>query len=180
MFPLILTLKLDDATFILFDDLRQLYFPPERNLLSAHLTMFHHLPGEEIAQVKEDLRRVCAEFDEFPLAFPEWRFLGKGVAAKVFAPELLNLRAELAAVWKDRLKPQDQQKFQPHITVQNKVAPDEARAVYEKLAAEPLPPNGTAKGVSLWHYLGGIWKLEDDFLFGAERTKREQTRKNAQ
>ena len=165
MFPLILTLKLDDATFVRFDDLRQLYFPPERNLLAAHLTMFHNLPGDELEKIKDDLRRICAEFDEFPLAFPEWRFLGKGVAAKVAAPELLKLRAEFAAVWNEYLKPQDRQKFQPHITVQNKVAPDEARALYEKLAAEPLPPGGTAKGVSLWHYLGGIWKLEEDFEF---------------
>jgi 2'-5' RNA ligase len=165
MFPLILTLKLDSASFQYFDELRQKYFPPERNLLAAHLTMFHNLPGDELMRITDDARRICAEFTEFTLVFPEWRSLGKGVAAKVAAPELLNLRAQFAATWNEHLKPQDRQKFQPHITVQNKVAPDEARALLDKLSGEPLPPNGTAEGVALWHYLGAEWKLENEFLF---------------
>lgn len=165
MFPLILTLKLDSASFHYFDELRQEYFPPERNLLSAHLTMFHHLPGDELEKIKEDTQRICCSFSEFPLNFTGWRLLGSGVAIRVEATPLLSLRDRLAAVWHEHLKPQDRQKFQPHITVQNKVAPDEARALSAKLSGVPLPPDCTAKGVSLWHYLGGKWKLEDEFLF---------------
>ena len=45
--PLILTLKLDQASFTRLDALRQAHFPPERNWLSAHLTLFHHLPGDQ-------------------------------------------------------------------------------------------------------------------------------------
>jgi hypothetical protein len=167
MFPLILTLKLDDATFAYFDDLRRVYFPPERNFLAAHLTMFHHLPGDELEKIKDDAKRVCTEFAEFSLVFPEWRSLGRGVAVRVESQKLMHLRAAFSAIWHEHLKPQDRQKFQPHITVQNKVAPDEARTLLAKLSAESLPPCGTAKGVALWHYLGAKWKLEAEFLFAA-------------
>lgn len=167
MFPLILTLKLDSASFWYFDDLRQKYFPPERNFLAAHLTMFHHLPGDESEKIKADARRICFECSEFPLKFTGWRSLGSGVAVRVEATLLVGLQGRLAAIWHEHLKPQDRQKFQPHITVQNKVAPDEAKALLAKLSAKPLPPDGMAKGVALWHYLGARWKLEDEFLFAA-------------
>jgi 2'-5' RNA ligase len=165
MFPLILTLKLDSASFRYFDDLRQKYFPPERNFLAAHLTMFHHLPGDELEKIKGDVHRICRGFSEFPLNFTGWRSLGNGVAIRVEAIPLLSLRGSLVDIWQEHLKSQDRQKFQPHITVQNKVAPDEARALLAKLSGQTLPPDGTAKGVAIWHYLGAKWKLEDEFLF---------------
>lgn len=166
--PLILTLKLDDASFRFFDDLRRDYFPPERNLLRAHLTMFHHLPGEELPQIKSDLAKGAREKEGFPLAFSGWRFLGRGVAANVEAAQLLDLRARLADVWRAWLTTQDRQKFQPHITIQNKVAPEEAKRLYEKLRGrgERTLADGRAEGLQLWHYLsGGTWRLEEGFLF---------------
>ena len=50
----ILTADLDDASFDLLDVLRRAHFPPERNFLSAHLTLFHRLSPAQIA----DLRSV--------------------------------------------------------------------------------------------------------------------------
>lgn len=167
MFPLILTLKLDAASFQYFEALRRIHFPPERNHLAAHLTMFHHLPGDELEKIKEDAQRICRSFSEFSLTFTGWRSLGNGVAARVEAPLLLGLRGRLAAIWHEHLKRQDRQNYQPHITVQNKVAPDEAQTLLAELSAEPLPPNGTAKGVVLWHYRGAKWQLEDEFSFAA-------------
>src|ERR1700712_5017184 len=43
--PLILTLALHGEDQARFDRLRIAHFPPERNLIPAHITMFHHLPG---------------------------------------------------------------------------------------------------------------------------------------
>lgn len=164
--PLIVTLKFDDESFAFFDELRRLYFPPERNFLSAHLTLFHHLPGEELEKIQADLTDLCGAFKKFPLFFDEWRTLGRGVAIRVEAPELHRLRFHLSTVWKDWLTAQDRQKFQPHITVQNKVAPDEARELYENLSRDWQPRTGEATGLRLWHYLGGEWKSERDFAFG--------------
>ena len=166
--PLILTLKLDDASLDFFDALRRAHFPPERNFLSAHLTMFHHLPGEEIGKIKNDLAEICGASEKFPLAFSGWRFLGRGVAANVDAAQLLNLRARLASLWRESLTAQDRQKFQPHITVQNKVALEDARRLYEKLSAERKPSGGVAEGLTLWHYLGAAWRREEDFPFTAD------------
>lgn len=163
--PLILTLKLDEETQKYFNRLREKHFPPERNFLDAHLTMFHHLPGEEITNICETLDEISAEFSPFELKFPKWRFLGKGVAADVEAKELLSLRNRLAGIWQDRLTRQDSQKFKPHITVQNKVEPERAKRLFAELSESGKPSDGFGEGLQLWHYLGGPWDLEREFLF---------------
>ena len=43
--PLILTLALDERSFAFFDAQRRLHFPASRNLIPAHVTLFHHLLG---------------------------------------------------------------------------------------------------------------------------------------
>ena len=81
------------------------------------------------------------------------------------SPELLRLRANLARIWNDDLTAQDKQKFQPHITVQNKVAPDEARQTFENLSAKWQKKTGRAEGLTLWHYDAPRWKFETEKLF---------------
>ena len=164
--PLILTLKLDADSFGFFDALRQEHFPPQRNFLAAHITLFHHLPDREIWRVKDDLRRVCAGYKVFEMLFPTLRFLGKGTAAEIKSPELARLHSTFAALWNQWLTAQDRQKFSPHITIQNKAVPDEARKLYERMRASWQPKTGRAVGLQLWHYLGGPWELADEFAFG--------------
>ena len=163
--PLILTLKIDKASFEFFDKLRREHFPPERNFLSAHVTLFHHLPGAELESISRNISEVSAEIAPFPLEFTRWRFLGKGSAMTIESPALLSLRAQLAKLWSESLTAQDRQKFQPHITVQNKVMPDEARTLYEQFSANWQIKAGTAEGLSLWHYVAPRWKLEKEFSF---------------
>lgn len=165
--PLILTLKIDAESFRLFDELRREYFPPERNFLAAHVTLFHHLPGAKLEEIVSNLQEIAAETSAFPLEFTKWRFLGKGSAMMIEAPELLRLRACLAKLWQADLTTQDKQKFQPHITVQNKVAPDQARRLYEKLSGEWQSISGAGEGLTLWHYVAPGWKLEHEFPFQA-------------
>lgn len=47
MQPLIVTLALDEQAQARFDALRSRHFPPDRNVLDAHVTLFHALPGEQ-------------------------------------------------------------------------------------------------------------------------------------
>lgn len=56
--PLVLTLKLDQTTFDLFNELRQQHFPPERNFLPAHVTLFHALPGEHELNIRQTLQTL--------------------------------------------------------------------------------------------------------------------------
>lgn len=156
--PLILTLKLDANAFARLDALRQAHFPPERNFLSAHITLFHALPGEQEAEIRQTLQTISAATPVIPLAFPAVRSLGRGVAITVESPPLLDLRRQLATTWHDWLGVQDRQRYQPHVTIQNKVTGVVARQLYEQLAASWQPFSGQGEGLLLWRYRGGPWE----------------------
>ena len=164
----ILTLKLEQPVFESLDELRMRYFPPERNFLPAHVTLFHALPGDQEAAVRQTLHTFCSETQTLRLSFPRLRFLGRGVAVEVGSPELIKLRGRLAAVWGRWLGAQDRQVFRPHVTIQNKVAADEARRLYERLNGAWEPLSGRGEGLLLWRYLGGPWKLAGEFPFVEE------------
>ncbi|HLK98761.1 MAG TPA: 2'-5' RNA ligase family protein, partial [Hymenobacter sp.] len=134
--PLILTLVLDPASQQFFDDLRQQYFPPERNFLQAHLTLFHHLPGTDYDRICAELTEVAAAEQALPLPVTGVRFLGRGVAYTLENTRLQALHKQLQTRWQPTLTPQDQQKLTPHVTVQNKVDPAVARALHQALAVE--------------------------------------------
>ncbi len=163
--PLILTLKLDAESFAFFDSLRRKYFPAERNFLSAHVTLFHNLPGDRRERIEFDLNELRGRYEPFALRFPAWRFLGKGAAIEIESAELNRLRGELKNKWDEWLTSQDSQKFKPHITVQNKVAPEAARRLFDKLSADWATRDGAGIGIELWHYLNGPWKLAEEFAF---------------
>jgi 2'-5' RNA ligase len=162
--PLIVTLLLDDDAQRRFDRLRAAHFPVERNHLQAHVTLFHALPGEQVAQVRRELADVAVR-PAFEVAVTGVRFLGRGVALDLHAPELTALRTALAGAFDPWLTRQDRQWSRPHVTVQNKVAPDVARALHAELSAAFRPESVTARGLGLWRYLGGPWAAEAEFGF---------------
>jgi 2'-5' RNA ligase len=155
--PLVVTLLLDDEAQERFDRLRAEHFPPERNFLAAHVTLFHALPGERLDAVRSDLV-TAVEHEAFDVAVTGLRFLGRGVAFTLESAELWALRAELAASWQPWLIPQDRQRHAPHVTVQNKVEPAVARALHDQLLAGFVPYRVRARGLGLWRYLGGPWE----------------------
>jgi 2'-5' RNA ligase len=163
--PLILTLKLDSKTFGYFNQLRQQHFPPGRNFLPAHVTLFHALPDEHRLDVQKVLRTLYSHTSVLSLTFPKLRFLGKGVAVEVDCPELVQLRHQLATTWKNWLSRQDQQGYRPHITIQNKATPNEARQLYEQLTSEWMSFGGYGEGLLLWQYKGGPWELINELDF---------------
>ena len=162
--PLILTLKLDASGFARLDALRRAHFPPAINHLRAHLTLFHHLPGQRLGEVCEALA-AAADRAPFPLGFPGVRSLGRGVAAEVVSAGLLGLRAELAARFRPHLTPQDAQGFRPHVTLQNKVSPETARGLKAELEAGWSAWEGRGEGLLLHRYRGGPWEAEAEFPF---------------
>lgn len=159
----ILTLRLDEPSQQHFDSLRQQYFPPERNQIPAHLTLFHALPAEpEIAAHLAEAAGTCAGFT---LRVTGVRSLGKGVAYKLAAPELQLLHADLATHFADVLISQDKARLQPHVVVQNKTTAAAARQLLEQLTQQFEPWVVTAEGLDLWHYLGGPWQHVHTFPF---------------
>ncbi len=156
--PLILTLALDADTQGRLDRLRAAHFPPARNHLAAHLTLFHHLPAEESETIAADLDELCAARGPLALMASDVLFFGRGVAYAFDAPDLIAVRAELARRWSPWLNAQDRQRFRPHVTVQNKVDPSTARALLDELERTFEPWTCTAEGLSLWWYRGGPWE----------------------
>jgi hypothetical protein len=155
--PLILTLALDRAAQERFDALRRAHFPPERNVLAAHVTAFHALPAARFDEVVADVR-ASAPRTPVPVAVTGVRSLGRGVAFDLSAPAAEQVRAGLAARWGPWLTPQDAQRWRPHVTVQNKVAPVVARALHAELAAAFVVQDVAARGWELFRYRGGPWE----------------------
>lgn len=55
--------------------------------------------------------------------------------------------------------------MRPHVTVQNKVSPQKARALRERLEQTFTPFEVRGEGLLLWRYLGGPWELVGEYLF---------------
>ena len=157
----ILTAELDEDSFAWLDALRRQHFPPARNVLSAHLTMFHRLSASQV----DTLRRVAVPSAPIGLSFDSLRFLGSGVAFNVRSAELERLRHDIAQSVGDGLSRQDSQKWMPHVTVQNKVQADIAKGLFAALDETFVHRNGCATGLVVWEYLGGPWKLERRISF---------------
>ncbi len=83
--PLIVTADLDPGAMAFLDGLRRAHFPPERNHLRAHLTLFHHRPGEEAGRVRADLADVAAT-EPLEATIDRVLKLGRGVAYGEHSP----------------------------------------------------------------------------------------------
>jgi hypothetical protein len=167
--PLILSAVLDPPVQQRLDALRRAHFPREGNHLDAHVTLFHHLPGAEedavAAAVEQAVRRPAPAVDVTGL-----RSLGRGVAVVLASPELGGIRADLARIWGPLLTAQDRTKRDLHVTVQNKVTPQAARALLAELTAGFAPERTRAVALALWRYRGGPWEPVARFAFEAEET----------
>jgi hypothetical protein len=163
MSPLILTLSLDAEAEAFFDRLRQQHFPPERNFLKAHLTLFHHLPPQESSVV--DAIETASRQSPFPLAVTSVVMIGRGVAYKLESTTLQHLHRGLQQQWMSELLPQDKQGLWPHVTVQNKVTPQAARALHQQLQSTFTPFEVQATGLRVWRYLGGPWEPVNTYWF---------------
>jgi hypothetical protein len=163
--PLILTLTFDERSSAFFEAQRRRFFPPGRNLIPAHLTLFHKLPGEHLDPIARDIEAQALAQRPFSLEVTGLRSLGRGVAYTLSSPEVASLREGLTQRWETWLGSQDLQKHQPHVTVQNKVEPQEAKALLSELTAAFEPFTATGVGLDLWWYRGGPWEKARGFSF---------------
>ncbi len=164
--PIILTLQLDEASAGFFQRQRDAYFPPALNRVPAHVTLFHKLPGEEERAVVEAVAGVCAGRQAFPVSVTGLRALGRGTAYTLQSRELDTVRADLARSFRPWLTGQDREGFRPHVTVQNKVSPREAKETYAELSSVFGAFEARAEGLQLWHYRGGPWSPAGAIAFG--------------
>ncbi len=156
--PLVITLTVDRTAQEAWDRLRRAWFPPDRLVVGAHLTLFHALPGEHADTVTADCAGLAGETPSFPLEVAGPRSLGRGVALDVSSPPLLALHATLRSRWRPWLTPQDSQPLRPHVTIQNKVSARAAAATLEAVREDHGPATARATGIAVWRYLGGPWE----------------------
>lgn len=164
--PLILTAVLDAPVQRRLDALRRAHFPPERNYLDAHVTLFHAVPGAEEDAVAAAVADVARTRVAPSVELTGVRLLGRGVAVVLASPELAVIRTRLRSAWLHWLSPQDRGKNDLHVTVQNKVSPEAARALHAELAAGFVRESTRAVALELWRYRGGPWEAAARFPFG--------------
>lgn len=164
--PLILTAMLPPDLHRWATALRQAHFPPERNFLEAHVTLFHAIPGAHEAEVREVCAAIAAEQPPVPARLLAGVMnLGRGTALKLESPAMLAVRDRLAARFHGLLTAQDQHRPRLHVTVQNKVAPADAKALQALLAPQLAERAFAFPGLSLFAYRGGPWEHVQDWRF---------------
>lgn len=163
--PLILTAKLPPDLHRRFTDLRRQHFPPERNYLEAHVTLFHALPAMCEDEARRFLARLAGETGPVPAQVEGLMPLGSGTAIRLASPALLALRDLIADHFHGMLSAQDSHRPRLHVTIQNKVTAREAKALQSTLAGTILPQAFAFPGLALYRYLGGPWELLREFVF---------------
>jgi hypothetical protein len=80
------------------------------------------------------------------------------VAYRIVSPDLDRIRDALAQDLHGLLGAQDAGGWQPHVTIQNKVAPKVARSLIATLENGIAPRPLAISGLGLHRYMGGSWE----------------------
>lgn len=163
--PLILTAELPGDLQAWANDLRTRHFPPERNHLAAHVTLFHALPPQVEAELCALLARLAADYAPVEARLEGVMSLGRGTALKLASPAMLALRRQIAGRFHGMLTGQDGHAPRLHITIQNKVSPGDAKALQAELAGTFPARDFAFPGLALFRYRGGPWEPVRRFAF---------------
>lgn len=162
--PLIVTAQFPPEVFAWADGLRRAHFPPERNKIRAHVTLFNALPPS----VEDEVRRLLARHSA--AAPPRATLiglmaLGGGTAFAIDSPALSAIHADLVESFHGVLTAQDGGRRKLHVTVQNKVSGAEAKALQTELARDFRPRSFGFTGLELHRYRGGPWEAAGSWPF---------------
>ena len=163
--PLILTAQLPPDLHSWATGLRDEHFPPERNYLEAHVTLFHAIPAQCEPEARSFLARLAGEVAPVPARLEGLMSLGGGTALKLSSPDMISLRDHIADHFHGMLTAQDQHRPRLHVTIQNRVTSKEAKALQAQMAGTVNPRDFAFPGLSLYHYRGGPWELVRSFTF---------------
>jgi len=156
--PIIVAALLGGEDLAMLDGLRRTYFPPERNQLAAHLTLFHHLAPSLLGELDRRLRAEVRGVRKPRAELSGLINLGGGVAIRVDSAELAAIRGRLAEAFATMLTPQDAAGWRPHVTIQNKVTAATARETLATLTAGFRPRPLAIAGLATYFYRGGPWE----------------------
>jgi 2'-5' RNA ligase len=151
----VVTLTMDEVSFTRLDLLRRRYFPRDINFIPAHLTLFHALTDEQVSRLPSACPSPAGQ--SIPLQFVRPTLIGRGVAIAIARGELSDLHVRMIEALGHGLTRQDRRPFRPHVTIQDKVTREAARATFSEVANGFSPWAGAGIGLDVWRYLGGQW-----------------------
>jgi hypothetical protein len=157
--PLILTAELPADLAAWANALRRAHFPPERNHLDSHVTLFHALPPSVEGELRDACAALARAHPPLPARLEGVMKLGRGTALALTSQAMLALRDELAERFHGLLTPQDEHRPRLHVTIQNKVSIEEAKALQASLAPVVEPRPLAFAGLALHAYRGGPWEF---------------------
>ena len=163
--PLIMTAQLPADLHRWATRLRDEHFPPERNYLEAHVTLFHALPPQCFEEAVDLCKQLAKELAPIDGRIVGLMPLGKGTAIQLESTGLLDLRDHIADHFHGLLTGQDQHRPRLHVTIQNKVTIEEAKALQSELAEVVEPRRFAFRGLALHRYRGGPWEAMREFAF---------------
>lgn len=172
---LIVTAWVHDDDLYSFHALRERFFPRNRTFVSAHVTLFHHLPGCDREEVIHAVGESVSDYrathlphgaDHVAVDVRNVFHMGRGVAYALDPTALTLLRRPIERRFEGRLTPQDAAAWRtPHITIQNKVTPQRSKQLYRHLKHRFEPCGIRVLGLQVWRYVSGPWAHEADFGF---------------
>ena len=163
--PYIVTGELPADVLAWADGLRRAHFPPERNWLKAHVTLFHSFAPSLRDELPAFLAQMAGEYAAPKAEVAGLMDLGGGTAIALRSAGLLAIRERIAERFRDMLTRQDQGGKRLHITIQNKVSRAEALALQRDLAGQ-LPHRGFAfTGLGLHIYRNPHWEAVATWSF---------------
>jgi hypothetical protein len=156
--PFIVTAELPPDLLRWADNLRQQHFPPERNHLQAHVTLFHALAPSLREALPTMLARFAADFAPPAADLTGLMNLGRGTALALQSPAMLTIRQAIAEHFHGTLTAQDQHTPRLHVTIQNKVTPEAARDLQIALADQIERRRFAFTGLGLHRYCNPHWE----------------------
>lgn len=163
--PFIVTGELPADVLAWADTLRRAHFPPERNWLKAHVTLFHSFAPSLREELPRFLSATAGQFAPPEAELAGVMDLGQGTALAIRSPALLAVRERIAERFWEMLTSQDKGGKRLHITIQNKVTRGAALALQRELA-ESVPQRRFAfTGLGLHLYRGRHWETVGNWSF---------------
>ena len=154
---IIVTATFGDGDNGWLQQVRRDHYPPERNHVPAHLTLLRQLPPSAEDEVRRRLAMATAGAPP-PAMISGIIDLDGGTALRVESAALEEVRGDLAEAFQGLLSAQDRGPWTPHVTIQNKVARREAKALQARLRLDFRPRPLAIKGLAAWRYRDGPWE----------------------
>lgn len=155
--PLLVTAELPSDVLGWADALRRAHYPPDRNRLRAHVTLFHALPPSierELVEVLATLARTAPP----PARLDGLMKLESGTALAIHSPGMVDLHAAIAERLHGLLAEQDARPLKLHVTIQNKVDTMAARRLQAELAPMLEPRTFRFRGFGVYAWEEGLWR----------------------